>query len=166
MLRLLLFASAALFAESVSVPAPDISIKMENGQVVKLSSFKGKPLMIEVFSTTCPACQAMTSVVEKTFRSHGPKGLQVIAVINEESQRGDFARFRKEYGITYPMGVISRDDSYRLFSQSVLRPFSYPSSAFIDSAGVIRDRHTGIMDLVAVSKSLAPILRSAAPARR
>ncbi len=166
MLRFFLLASAALFAETVKIAAPDISIKMENGQFVKLSSLKGKPVMIEVFSTTCPACQAMTSVVEKTFRNHGPKGLQVIAVINDDSQRNDAPRFRKEYGITYPIGFVSREDSYRLFGLSIMRPFSYPATAFIDSAGVIRDRHTGIMDLVAVSKSLAPILRSSAPVRR
>ncbi len=159
MLRLILFAASALFAQTGSVPAPDISIKMESGQVVKLSSFKGKPVMIEVFSTTCAACQAMTTVVEKTFRTHGPKGLQVIAVINDDTQRNGAPRFRKEYGVTYPIGFVTREDSYRLFGLSFMRPFSYPATAFIDSAGVIRDRHPGIMDLNDVAKSLAPILR-------
>jgi peroxiredoxin len=165
MLRLLLFTSAALVAEPVKVPAPDISIRMENGQTVKLSALKGKPVMIEVFSTTCPACQAMTTVVEKTYRNLGPKGLQVIAVINDDAQRADAPRFRKEYGITYQIGFISREDSYKLFGLSIMRPFSYPATAFIDSTGTIRDRHTGLMDLDAVAKSLAPVLRSAAPQR-
>ena len=161
MFRLLLLASAALFAETVNVPAPDVSFKTENGQVVKLSSLKGKPVMIEVFSTTCPACQMMASVVDKTFRGYGPKGLYLIAVINDESQRGDFARFRKEHGATYPLGVIAREDAARLFNQSVMRPFSVPACAFIDRAGIIRERHTGVADLNVVNKALLTIMKPA-----
>lgn len=159
MLRRTFLAAAPVFAEVVNVPAPDLSIKMENGQVVKLSSFKGKPLMIEVFSTTCPSCQAMASVIDKTYKKYGPKGAQFLAVINDESQRTDFARFRKEHGATYPLGIISREDSYRLLSLSVMRPFSYPASAFIDRNGVIRERHSGVMDLVTLPRSIEAILR-------
>lgn len=159
MLRLLLAASAALFAETVNFPAPDVSVKMEDGRVVKLSSFKGKPLFVEVFSTTCPACQAMAPIVEKSFRQYQSKGLQVLAVINDESQRNDFARFRKQYGATYPMGYITRDDCYKLFNQSMMRPFGVPACLFIDRNGIVREKHNGVMDLVTLPRSIEALLR-------
>ncbi|MBI2688280.1 MAG: TlpA family protein disulfide reductase [Acidobacteria bacterium] len=131
------------FAEDVNQPAPDLDIKMENGQTVKLNSFKGKPLVLQFFSTTCPHCQKSAESLEKVLRTYGPKGVQVLAVVSDENQRKDFGEFRKKYGATYPMGSIGNQEAYRFFSLSVMRPFYVPTFAFIDRNGVIRERFIG-----------------------
>lgn len=144
-----LFAAFALltvglvFAEDVNTPAPELDIKMENGQTVKLSQYKGKPVMLMFFSTTCPHCQKSAESVEKTLRTYGPKGLQILAVSSDEKQRKDFPEFRQKYGATYPMGTVGNQEGYRFFGLSVMRPFYVPTFAFIDRGGVIRAQFIG-----------------------
>ena len=43
---LLLLTAGFVLAEDVNQPAPELEIKMEDGRVVKLSQFKGKPVEI------------------------------------------------------------------------------------------------------------------------
>jgi cytochrome c biogenesis protein CcmG/thiol:disulfide interchange protein DsbE len=138
-----LLSAGFLYAEAVNQPAPELEIKMESGQVVKLSQYKGKPVILEFFSTTCPHCQKSAESLEKTMRTYGPRGVQVIAVATDEKQRKEFPEFRKKYGATYPMGTIGSQESYRFFGLSVMRPFYVPTYAFIDKNGVIRERFIG-----------------------
>ena len=139
----LLLTAGFVFAEDVNQPAPELEIKMENGQVVKLSQYKGKPVVLEFFSTTCPHCQKSAESLEKTLRAYSAKGVQVIAVSTVEDQRKDFPEFRKKYGATYPMGTIGNQEAYRFFSLSVMKPFYVPTYAFIDRNGVIKERFIG-----------------------
>lgn len=138
-----LFLAALVSAEEVNQPAPELEIKMENGQTVKLSQFKGKPLVLEFFSTVCPHCQKSAESIEKTMRIYASKGVQVIAVTTSEDQRKDFPEFRRKYGATYPMGSIGNQEAYRFFGLSVMKPFYVPTYAFIDRNGVIRERFIG-----------------------
>lgn len=139
----LLLTAGFVLAEDVNQPAPELEIKMENGQVVKLSQYKGKPVVLEFFSTTCPHCQKSAESLEKTMRTYSSKGVQVIAVSTDENQRKDFPEFRKKYGATYPMGTIGNQEAYRFFSLSVMKPFYVPTYAFIDRNGVIKERFIG-----------------------
>ena len=140
---LLLLTAGFVLAEDVNQPAPELEIKMENGQVVKLSQYKGKPVVLEFFSTTCPHCQKSAESLEKTMRMYSSKGVQVIAVSTDENQRKDFPEFRKKYGATYPMGTIGNQEAYRFFSLSVMKPFYVPTYAFIDRNGVMKERFIG-----------------------
>ena len=140
---LLLLTAGFVLAEDVNQPAPELEIKMENGQVVKLSQYKGKPVVLEFFSTTCPHCQKSAASLEQTMRTYSSKGVQVIAVSTDENQRKDFPEFRKKYGATYPMGTIGNQEAYRFFSLSVMKPFYVPTYAFIDRNGVIKERFIG-----------------------
>jgi peroxiredoxin len=140
---ILLLTAGFVLAEDVNQPAPELEIKMENGQVVKLSQFKGKPVVLEFFSTTCPHCQKSAEALEKTLRAYSAKGVQVLAVSTDENQRKDFPEFRKKYGATYPMGTIGNQEAYRFFGLSVMRPFYVPTYAFIDRNGVIKERFIG-----------------------
>lgn len=140
---LLLLGAALAPAEVVNTPAPELEIKMESGQTVKLSQYKGKPILLEFFSTTCPHCQSAAAAMEKTLRTYGPKGLQVIAVSTDEAQRKEFSDFRQKYGATYPMGIVARDSGYQFFSLSMMKPFYVPTYAFIDKTGTIRAQYIG-----------------------
>ncbi len=151
--------SVFAFAEDVNLPAPELEVKMESGQIVKLSSLKGNPVLVEFFSTTCPHCQQSAASIEKMLRTYGPKGLKIVAVVTEDAQRLGFPEFRQKYGATYPMGVVKRDDSYRFFNLSVMKPFYVPSYAFIDKNGVMRNRFVGGIQLPPGSTELMELTK-------
>jgi peroxiredoxin len=173
----LLCTAFLLPAETVNAPAPELEIRMETGQVIKLSQLKGKPVLMQFFSTTCPHCQKSAAAMEKIVRTYVPKGLQVLAVTTDESQLKEFPEFRRKYGATYKMGLVYRDDSYRFFNLSVMRPFYVPSFAFIDKAGIMKERFIGGLhvegvdaEFAAMAKYIDPLLtpvpaKSSTPAR-
>ena len=140
---LLLLTAGFVLAEDVNQPAPELEIKMEDGRVVKLSQFKGKPVVLEFFSTTCPHCQKSAESLEKILRAYSAKGVQVLAVTTDENQRKEFPEFRKKYGATYPMGSVGNQEAYRFFGLSVMKPFYVPTYAFIDRNGVMKERFIG-----------------------
>ncbi len=140
---LLLLTAGMVLAEDVNQPAPELDIKMEDGRVVKLSQFKGKPVVLEFFSTTCPHCQKSAESLEKILRAYSAKGVQVLAVTTDENQRKEFPEFRKKYGATYPMGSVGNQEAYRFFGLSVMKPFYVPTYAFIDRNGVMKERFIG-----------------------
>ena len=140
---LLLLTAGFVLAEDVNQPAPELEIKMEDGRVVKLSQFKGKPVVLEFFSTVCPHCQKSAESLEKILRAYSAKGVQVLAVTTDENQRKEFPEFRKKYGATYPMGSVGNQEAYRFFGLSVMKPFYVPTYAFIDRNGVMKERFIG-----------------------
>ncbi|MSV32501.1 MAG: TlpA family protein disulfide reductase [Bryobacterales bacterium] len=140
---LLLLTAGFVLAEDVNQLAPELDIKMEDGRAVKLSQFKGKPVVLVFFSTVCPHCQKSAESVEKILRAYSAKGVQVLAVTTDEKQRKEFPEFRKKYGATYPMGSVGNQEAYRFFSLSVMKPFYVPTFAFIDRNGVMKERFIG-----------------------
>src|SRR6266851_835543 len=60
-------AFASLLAASGELsnrPAPDFRLTDSKGRVVALSDFKGKPLIVEFLSTTCPHCQKIAPILD------------------------------------------------------------------------------------------------------
>ena len=55
-LGILGFASSALAAADVGKPAPDFTAKDINGQVHKLTDYKGKIVVLESYNQDCPFC--------------------------------------------------------------------------------------------------------------
>ena len=43
----------------IAEPYPDLQLIDQTGKTVKLSSFKGKVILLEPLGMTCPACQAL-----------------------------------------------------------------------------------------------------------
>lgn len=62
----------------VGAPAPDASFTTVDGAVHRLGQFRGRPVMLWLFATWCPTCQAGTAAVAQHIRQLEQAGLQVI----------------------------------------------------------------------------------------
>ncbi len=59
----------------VGQPYPDLELKDHRGNLVKLSDFKGKVILIEPIGMTCPACNAFAGADKKgAFKGMGVQG--------------------------------------------------------------------------------------------
>lgn len=81
-------------------PAPDIELTGLDGKKVKLSSQKGKIVMIDFWATWCVPCREGLPVTNKLHEKFASKGLQVFAVSNED--RETVADFVKAKRFTFP----------------------------------------------------------------
>lgn len=95
----------------IGKPIPDIELTSLDGKAVKLSSFKGKIVMIDFWATWCPPCREGLPITNKMHELYGSKGLQVLTASTEEP--ATIAAFVKENKYTFavyrdPNGVASQ----------------------------------------------------------
>ena len=136
----LLLGAALLPGATIPRPAPELTVNTPNGPVA-LSKYKGKVVVLEIISTTCPACQKSAGMMAKLNNELGPKGLQPLGMaINPDANVPDFIR---TYGVNFPVGTGKRDDAYSFLQLSVMAPFYFPQMVFIDKQGNIRAQYGG-----------------------
>jgi peroxiredoxin len=119
--------------------APDFELKTLTGEPAKLSSFKGKKVMLNFWATWCPPCKAEMPEMEQ-FYKQGNKDVVILAV-NIDSQN-DVKGFADKNGITFP--ILLDTDSKVNGTYQIL---SIPTTYFIDRNGVIQNKYTGAMKL-------------------
>lgn len=133
-------------------PAQDFTLKDLNGNEVKLSSLKGKAVVINFWATWCYPCREEIPDLQKSYEENKDKGLVILGV-NIKENESKVSKFSKDYKMTYPIlmdieGTIS--DAYRVFG--------IPMSFFIDRNGLIKDSFIGMLTKEDLSKKLAAIL--------
>jgi thiol-disulfide isomerase/thioredoxin len=105
----------------IGKPAPDFVLEDLGGRTIPLSSFKGKPLLINFWATWCGPCKIETPWLVELQNEYGPKGFEIVGISTEgdDLQPGDkeglardkaaIARFVKEEHMQYP--VLINGDS-------------------------------------------------------
>lgn len=124
-------------------PAPAFRLPDSRGRAVSLSDFKGKLLLIEFMSTTCPHCEKFAPVLESVLtRFKGRVG--VISIATYPDNTGTVAQFIKTHKVGYPVLL----DPQHSAAMEYLKPpppnygFSVPHLFLVDQSGYIRDDFT------------------------
>jgi peroxiredoxin len=123
----------------VGSKAPDFELKTLTGENVKLSSLKGKKVMLNFWATWCPPCKAEMPEMEK-FSKQMDKD-QVILAVNIDPQN-DVKGFANKNGITFPI-LLDENDQVN----GIYQILSIPTTYFIDRNGVIQNKFTGGMTI-------------------
>ncbi|WP_282174194.1 TlpA disulfide reductase family protein [Cytobacillus firmus] len=123
--------------------APDFELTDMEGNPAKLSDYRGKAVLLNFWASWCPPCRAEMPHMEKLYKKYKDKKFDILAVnlTNTEKNNGDAEKFVKELGLTFtiPMdvkGTVGAD--YNIMA--------YPTSYFIDSDGVIREKVLGALN--------------------
>jgi peroxiredoxin len=137
-----LLLTASLPAATIPRPAPEFSFVALGGKTISLDQYKGKVVVLEIMSTTCPHCQDSAKVLSRLNAELGPKGFQPLAVaVNDGADVGAFVR---TYGVNFPIGTATQNNAFALAQHSVLQgPFYFPTMLFIDRKGQIRAQYNG-----------------------
>jgi thiol-disulfide isomerase/thioredoxin len=132
-------------APALGYVAPDFELHDLTGNTVSLQSLRGKPVLLNFWSTWCPPCRKEMPDLQAFHATHGAK-IHLVG-INWGEELGEIKSFLNEYGVTY-LNVI--DENGKLF---VLYQLSgLPTSYFLDEDGIIRGIWLGAMtaqDIVA-----------------
>jgi thiol-disulfide isomerase/thioredoxin len=122
-------------ALSVGSPAPDVwGSAIQSGDMVELSDFQGKPVLIHFFATWCPPCMAEFPTVQEIEADYREKGLVVLS-ISLDNNEGQLRSFLEKKGVSWPVlysGKGWRDDNA---SKAGVR--GIPRIALVDDKGVV-----------------------------
>lgn len=121
--------------------APDFSVKDLGGKEIKLSSLKGKVVMVNFWATWCPPCKEEIPSMMKLNKSMEGKPFQMLAVSIDEGGKADVEKYFKSSGNSLPAcldsdGAVSK--SYGITG--------VPETFIVDKSGKIQKKIVGGMD--------------------
>lgn len=117
--------------------ASDFKLQDLNGKAVKLSDYRGKPVLIDFWATWCPPCRASIPGIEKLHKTYSPKGLVVLGISTDQGGWDYVKSFTTEYGMTY--AVLKGNDD--VFSDYQVR--TIPMVVLLNKKGEIVKRYLG-----------------------
>ncbi len=111
-------------------PAPDFSLPDLSGRVVRLSSLRGKVVLLDFWGTWCGYCREALPTIELLHRSLKDKGLLVFGVDSEAPEVA--TEYLQKFGFTLPSLVDSKDEAVAHYHVQ-----SWPTTVLIDRKGKI-----------------------------
>ncbi|MCS7029132.1 MAG: AhpC/TSA family protein [Bacteroidia bacterium] len=115
----------------VGAAVPDIELPNPQNQKVKLSSFKGKYVLIDFWASWCNPCRSENPNLKRLYQQYRSKGFEVFGV-SIDQKREDWLRAIKEDKITWTQ-VLDQDSK-------VAQEFNVkaiPMTFLIDRNGIV-----------------------------
>ena len=132
--------------------APDFEMQYPDGRKVKLSDFKGKPVIVNFWATWCAPCEAELPEFVQTYEKYKDQGLVILGVNAQESGE-DANKFVEKYNLSFPVTLDSRGEVMGLYAVRGL-----PTTLFIDPEGRVAVRWAGILTKPMIEEYLGQIL--------
>lgn len=136
-------AQAAPMAPAFRLPA-----LAQSGQQVSLSSYAGKPLIVNFFSSWCPPCQQETPLLATFYRDE--HGRVAMVGLDENDTMSNALSFTRAKGVSYPVGFDPQ-----LTAASAYGVGGLPQTFFLDARHHIVDRVFGAVTQADLSKGIA-----------
>lgn len=136
----------------VGEPAPNFALTDLNGNLVQLSSLRGRPVIVHFWASWCGPCVEEFPLLLNASAAHRQSDLAIVGIVyNDRSAAA--AAFMTRTGATWPAtmdpggGVATR--------YGIIGP---PDTFFIDRNGVIVGRQIGQLSATDLQHGLAQIL--------
>jgi peroxiredoxin len=121
--------------------APDFSVPDLRGQVVRLSSLRGKVVLVNLWATWCAPCREEMPSMERLYDRFRDRDFQLLAVSQDEDGTRVVEPFVRELGLTFPVLV----DPERQVGERY-EVWGYPETFVIDRNGYVVERVIGPRD--------------------
>jgi cytochrome c biogenesis protein CcmG, thiol:disulfide interchange protein DsbE len=127
-------------APAKGLPLADFELpSLVEGEIVKLSDYRGTPVVVNFWGTWCPPCKEEMPLLQSVYEDYSPD--LVIIGVNAMDAVGTVEQFVESTNLTFP---IALDQEGKVQSQYLVRGF--PTTFFIDKDGVLQDQHIGILN--------------------
>ena len=119
----------------------------------RMSDFRGKPLVINVWASWCGPCRQEIGSLERLSRRFGGKQLNVIG-ISTDDYRDRAQAFVKQFNITFSNFI-----DHELFLENMLGADHLPLTLLVDAQGKVLGKYYGAQEWDS-PQSLAMIART------
>lgn len=145
----------------VGEPVPDFALvdARDGTSVRKLSDFRGRPIVLNVYASWCGPCKEEIPLFEDVYRSKA--GDVLFLGLNYQEKASQAAGILDVFKATYP-ALLDSDGA--VFDRWRTGPFGVPWTFFIDRDGILRVSQAGLVSKELLQKHLKAIGVDWAPA--
>lgn len=122
-------------------PAPGFSLEGLDGKQHRLQDYLGKRVVLNFWATWCIPCRLEMPLLDATYRRLESSGVVVIG-INFGEDRTVARQYVDELNLSFPILTDEAGIAARAYGVIGL-----PTTFFIDSQGILRDRYVGPLTL-------------------
>jgi peroxiredoxin len=115
--------------------APDFELTTLDGARVRLSSFHGRPVVVNFWASWCAPCRKEFRELRAAYARHRADGLVVLGVVSWNDIPSDARDFVREQKAAWPMPL----DAAKAAENAYTVPY-LPQTFFVDRAGRIQLR--------------------------
>jgi peroxiredoxin len=119
--------------------APDFTLQSLDGKTIRLSSFRGKAVLLNFWATWCAPCRIEMPWFVELQNRYGPEGLQVVGVAMDDANSNDIGKFAQDLGVNYPI-LVGKDTVGNAYGGVQF----LPSTFYIGRDGKIVDKVFGL----------------------
>ncbi|MFE7132209.1 TlpA family protein disulfide reductase [Streptomyces sp. NPDC057638] len=120
--------------------APDLEGETLDGRPIKLSDYRGKIVVVNVWASWCAPCRAEAGYLATVSKETRSRGVEFLGINTRDPQKRLAIEFEKEFGITYPSLHDSTGQQILRFPKGTLSPKGIPATVVVDREGRIAAR--------------------------
>ena len=132
----------AIGPEHYGQPAPDILITDIYGSQYKISDYKGAEVLVTLWATWCPPCNAEVEHLKELTDKYSDSELKILAISTETEGEGTVKKFAEKKDVNYTMAWME----HHKLPAPYVNARALPSAFFIDKNGNFKLITQGMMD--------------------
>jgi thiol-disulfide isomerase/thioredoxin len=146
---------------AVGKPAPEVASKLLDGKDVKLSDYKGKVVLLDMWATWCPPCRAMIPHERDMVKKLKDKPFVLVSV-SADKEKETLEKFLEKEPMPWVHWWDNGPNSKVLKSYRVQ---AFPTLYLIDHSGVIRHKWVGAPGNAELDKAIDELVAAAIKAK-
>lgn len=135
-------------------PAPSVTVATLDGGQVNIEQYRGKPLLVTFWATTCPGCVKEIPHFAELYKELGPKGFNIVAIAMAYDPPEQVRFMAQQRAIPYTVARDSDGAAARAFGDVKLTPTTF----LIDPRGRIVQQKLGEVDIADLRKKIVEML--------
>jgi cytochrome c biogenesis protein CcmG, thiol:disulfide interchange protein DsbE len=139
---------------SVGRAAPDFTTQTLDGSRVRLSQYRGQPVLLNFWATWCAPCQDEMPLIQRASDIYKGQGLVVLAVNYQQTSSSSMKAFLRKVDARFPAVFDPAGQIAGEYGVNV----GLPVSVFIDRSGAVSFIQLGQMSDAILQQHLHAIL--------
>jgi len=136
--------------------APPLALTSLDGKPVNLADYRGKPVLVTFWATTCPGCVAEMPHLVELYQMFAPQGFKILAIAMPYDDPNHVAEMVRQRQLPYTVAHDLQGSAAAAFGNVSLTPTSF----LISPDGRIVQHTLGELDMGQLEQRIQAMLKT------